>query len=260
MSASTAAAMASRAWSRSWWWCSQPAWSRSSWLSTMSPARKPVRAWRSTGSAWRRFTVSSATGTWPRRTWSAIQAASPPGADRLGLEGVADHPHHAHPGRPPRRPGRHGLRGWAAGRTRRPPPHDPASRRLSVEGEAGHRHGRDADLAELVDGLVGRRHGQHRPSRPAGGVDGGGEGGGLAVPGRGDQSPQRRTRPAQHADRGGLVVAQPAGRRRAAVATPRVERRRLAVSETRGGAGPGLRGGGGRRVDHWPGARPVGPG
>jgi hypothetical protein len=59
--------------------------------------------------------------------------------------------------------------------------------------------------AQLFDRLVGAGHGDHGPAR--GGDDGGGRGrrGGLAVPGGGDEGPQRRAGTAQAARCIGLI-------------------------------------------------------
>jgi hypothetical protein len=132
----------------------------------------------------------------------------PAGSNRLGLEGVAYQPHHCLGTGGGRRQDGIGLPG---GQLRKfVHDHDRSGRRVAaILGEAGHRHGRDADLAQLIHRLVGGRHRQHRPSGPTGRLHGGGQRGGLAVAGRRDQRPQRRPGGAERVDGGGLVVAQP---------------------------------------------------
>ncbi len=127
--------------------------------------------------------------------------------DRLGLERVADHPHL------PVRAGRHGGQesvGFPGGQLRElvADDHGPIGQMRTLQGEPGHGHGRQAGLAELDDGLVGGRHRQHDPAGRLHRRHRSGQGGGLAVPGRGGQHAQGRAGPAQGPDGPGLVVAQ----------------------------------------------------
>ena len=237
--------MASRAWLRSAWWCSQPARSRSSWLVGMSPARKRPRAWRSMGSAWRRLTVSSAVATRPCRTCSDSQTARPPAPTGWAWRGSPTI-HTCPPGQATAAASTTSasrVDSWENSSTITT---QPGRQLVVVQGEAGHGGGRDTHLAQLAHGLIGGRDGQDRPAGPAGRVHGGGQGGGLAVPGRGDHRPQPGPGPGQHGHRRGLIVTEPRRRRPGRPSPPSGRAAPPdAVAARPDGQGLGLPGGGG---------------
>ena len=136
--------------------------------------------------------------------------AEPAGPDGLGLVGVTEAP----------QPGAGGVGhggeddlGVGGGDLRHlVEDHDGVRREVgAVEREAGDGHGRDAGVAEFVDGLVGGRQADDGQAGVVGGDDGGVHGGGLAESGRRDQRAQRRSARAQRSHGGGLIGTEARG-------------------------------------------------
>ncbi len=131
----------------------------------MSPARKRRRASRSTGSAWRRLTVSSAVAIADRVGLARTASRPDRRRRRAGLGGDRPPSTPARPGRPASRGQHHlGFAGGQLGELVARSPHSPAATR-AAPGRSGPPWWPGMPTwRELAHGLIGGRDRQHRPA------------------------------------------------------------------------------------------------